>query len=465
MGKLTTVASVAGPAVAAAAVISYISITNSANSIYEGEGNVVFTVATAGLTNGTTLYYTIHQQGGTVNAASFASNSMTGSFAVNNNIGTFTLDSALESNTTDDYFNVTVSASLGGNVVLTSANVKIVDLTSYNATLATYNTGYGGQTISYSIGGTTAGASAGVSTGTTGSTTTLTFQGTTITAYGGQGGKTTDALGGSYTGGNGGYEGGSGSLGNIWAGPGSAINYTSSYGGGGGGTGGSIYVAYGGYITQNRGGAWANSYTQNYINTVSANGIYAFLTTASPNGLGLATALFSSNANIFGVKNSGTYGYQNVGDAGPYFGGGGGGYSGTKSLSAPHTGFTATYGGAGGIGGGGGGAAVAVTVNSSNVYTFTAQAGGAGGQGVVVLKYVQANSNITGALTTSGSSTTVPANTVSITAWAIGGGGSGAGSTVVNGSPMSGRSGGGGGGGGIVYKTWSLGSPPTKPSL
>lgn len=440
MSKITALSSIVGPVFSSGVLSSgFVSISPSVTSIYEGEGAVTFTVQTFAFANNTTAYYQINQTGGTVTGASFTSNSLTGSFVVNNNVGTFTLTSALESNTTDDYFTVSVSEASGGTARVTSSQIKIVDLTTYNTALAAYNTGFGGQTLSYTIGGSSTGA---------GNKTTVTFQGSTMTANGGAAGVLGGyAAGGTYSGTyDGGTNGGTGGLGASWTGVGGSGS-SLTYAGGGGGPGG----VSGGQPA----GAWVGA-SPFYS---SSGGVYTFLIS---NGY-LASQFAGPATNVGG--SGGTTQLQ--GSPGKYFGGGGGGGSFTKSLAANVTAYSITNGGAGQWGGGGGGGGASTKTNSLSQYTYATQAGGAGGAGVVILQY---NEGTTGAVITAGTSRVIPTGVTSVKAWAVGGGGGGKASTKLTtaGVPSVtyGQNGGGGGGGAIVWRKWTFGSgAPTKPAL
>lgn len=446
MSKLSALSSMGGPVNRNSGLTpTFLAATPSVTSMYESEGSVTFTVTSFAIPNNTTVYYTINQVSGTISTTSFTSGSLSGSFVMNNNNGSFKLYAALEDgNNTDDTFNISIRlGSITNPVLLTSPNVKIVDLTSYNSALNLYNVGYGGLTMTYSIAATSSAA---------GNKTTVTFQGTTITANGGGAGVLgATSAGGTFSGGDGGYAGGTGQLGSSWRGVGGAAG-GSGTAGGGGAPGGNNGGSPGQYA-----GGWVGT-TSNATTNTRLNGLLNFMTAAgwSFNMAGPATSPT-------------TFGYAATGSPGNYLGGGGGGYAATQNLSAGNTAYQRAYGGPGGqLGGGGGGAGVSSVTNYLGQYTYASQAGGTGGPGGVVVQY---NGGTTGAFITSGTSRTIPTGVRTIKVWAIGGGGGGksstsAGTVYPSGTVYGGKCGGGGGGGGVAWKTWTYAlSSPTKPPL
>lgn len=237
------------------------------------------------------------------------------------------------------------------------------------------------------------------SDGSAGGDTTVTFKGTTITAYGGQGGNGASeiAYGGSYSGGDGGQQGGGANGGDS----------TWSKGGPGGGAIGRRGGNDGGYYYGGHGAATSDSGGTNIIAQFLA-----------PAGIDYSS---------FGVGNTDA-GYSAEG-----FGCGGGGGGGP--------GASGGYGGNGKFGGGGGGA----TSGQGSA------SGGYGGTGCVLIRRTLGDGSFAYVTLTGGNTWTVPANTKEIKVWAIGGGGAGA---SVYGSPQT--VGGGGAAGGICYKTWSV---------
>ena len=414
---------------------AYLSVTPSVVSLYEGT-SVTFVVNTFAVPNNTTAYYTITQVSGTVGTSTFTSASLSGSFNLYNNTGSFTLTtSAEDGNNTDDIFTVSIrETSVSGAVKLTSAEIKIVDLTTYNSAQATFDNGFGGLSLTYAIG------AAGVKT-------TATFQGTTITANPGAAGLLGGyAAGGTYSGGDGGYNGGAGGIGASWVGAG-GTGSSLTYAGGGGGVGGSA----GG---QPNGGWIGTSSTGTF--DFNTSGLYTYLLSA-----GYLASQFAGPAGSVGGSGGTT---QLQGSPGKYLDGGAGGGSFTKSLAANVIAYSVTNGGAGSWGGGGGGGGVSTKTGGLGGYTYATQAGGAGGTGAIAVKY---DSTTTTAIVTTGVSRTIPAGVKSVKVWAIGGGGAGKASTVTtNTGVYAGQNGGGGGAGGLVYKTWTYsGSAPVKPSL
>lgn len=417
---------------------SFLSVTPSVTSLYEGTA-VTFTVNTFAVPNNTTAYYTINQISGTVGTATFTSASLSGSFILNNNTGSFTLTTnAEDGNSTDDTFTVDIrETSITGSVKLTSAQIKVVDLTTYNSALATYNNGFGGQTLTYAIGASSTGA---------GNKTTATFQGTTITANGGAVGTSgaTYAAGGTFSGGDGGVAGGQGMFGTAWIGNGGRTGYWTAGGGAGAGNN------PGGTPAQDM-GAWVGTTTGT---DARMNYLLSFITSMG------WTVNTSGPARTYN-----TIGNFSLGVPGNYFAGGGGGGAATQNLTASNGSYNKASGGAGGpMGGGGGGGGVASITDYLGNYTYTVQAGGAGGAGGV---FVQYDNIASGAMITTGVSRTIPAGVKQVKVWAIGGGGAGKSSTSsITTGVYGGQCGGGGGAGGMVWKTWTYaGTAPTKPSL
>jgi hypothetical protein len=441
MSKLTALASMAGPVSGSPVGLTFLSVVPSVTSLYEGD-TVSFTVNTIAAPDGTVMYYTINQITGTISSSTFTTGSMSGSFTVNNNIGTFSLPTAAEDgNTTTDTFTVNIRpTSITDTVKLTSAAIKIVDLTTYNAAVISYNSGFGGQTLSYSIGATSTAA---------GNKSTATFQGITITGNGGAAGVNGGyAAGGTYAGGDGGVNGGQGSIGVNWIGNGGRAGGAGTAGGGGAPANNA-----GGYPAQDMGGWFGTTSAEIAASNSRMNGMWTFLTTAG------------YSLNITGPARSlTTTGNFAVGAPGNYFGGGGAGYAMTQNLTVNNAAYNKANGGAGGMGGGGGGAGVATKTDYLGVYTYTTQAGGAGGAGGVIVQY---NDGIGGAVITSGTSRTIPAGVTKVKVWVIGGGGGGKSSTSsISTGVYGGSTGGGGGGGGTAWKTWTFSTPsPTKPSL
>ena len=57
---------------------------------------ITITVTTEGITDGTTLYYTVSGTLGTITAADFTDNTLSGSFTINNDTGSFTKTVAID---------------------------------------------------------------------------------------------------------------------------------------------------------------------------------------------------------------------------------------------------------------------------------------------------------------------------------------------------------------------------------
>jgi len=254
-----------------------------------------------------------------------------------------------------------------------------------------------GQTITYTLGQGGQGGS-GASNGNNGTNTTVTFQGVTLTAFGGTGGRynsTQNANGGSFSGGDSGVVGGVGG------------GMTGDDGGGGGGAIGGVGAPYTGSSNRGQNGAQSSDYLGLQAAVIASN--FTWIGT----GAGADDGSTPRNA-----KNGGTA----LG-----FGCGGGG-----------AGWYGGNGGTGLYGGGGGGASGYSAV----------QTGGRGGQGAVVCQFVGGSTQYI--VLTSGTAYTVPAGTTAVRIWAIGAGGGGAGSPA-----QDGTAGGGGGAGGISFRTWT----------
>jgi len=287
-----------------------------------------------------------------------------------------------------------VSATFTGS----GSNYNAVSLEILANAPGTPHLDFGGQQITYSLGSGGASPSGAVA-GNAGGTTTATFMGTTITATGGVGGlyntSSGTSAGGTGSGGDGSADGGRGGAarGNV-----------------GGNGGGGIFsaTAIATSVAANSGIAGAQS--------VDVSGLQAAVTAAGYSWTGPGAG--SATTTPVDVNHGGNA---------TGFGCGGGGANAAGG-----------NGGNGLLGGGGGGA-------SGNSAT---QSGGAGGSGAVVCQFTT-RSGLSYQVLTSGTSYTVPNQTISVKLWAIGGGGSGAGcpatTTVAGGS---------GGAGGTSFKTW-----------
>lgn len=254
-----------------------------------------------------------------------------------------------------------------------------------------------GQTITYSIGQGGLGGN-GASNGANGSNTSVTFQGITMTGFGGTGGRynlTQNAIGGSFSGGDSGIVGGVGG------------GATGDDGGGGGGAIGGSGAPFVGSSNRGQSGAQSADFA------------------------GLQSAVIGASFQWFGIGAGSDDGTtpRNAKNGGTAlgFGSGGGG-----------AGWYGGNGGTGLYGGGGGGASGYSAV----------QTGGRGGQGAVVCQFSGVTTQFI--ILTSGTSIVIPAGTSSVRIWAIGAGGGGAGSPA-----QDGTTGGGAGAGGIAYKAWT----------
>lgn len=383
--------------------------------LYEGGGSnvtVTYTVTTSGIPDSTRLYYSTNTTAGTIGAATFTSASTTGNFTVTGNTGTITLTTATEDgNSTNDAFTLSIrKINQAGPVMLTGANVKIVDLTTYNTQLTNYTAN--GLVVSY----TTGQAGAKGATPSAGGTSSITFAGTTITATGGTPGTATAGGGGGGSGGDGAATGGSGGAVSVYSGGGGALA------GGNGGTG----TSAGG-----TGGTMVNA---------SSGGLYAFLAAIKTIGWGSGTGVIGTGGTPATSSSSLVSSFD-----GNVCGGGAGGNS-----------INGQGGNGGGFGGGGGGS-----------YNKLASLGarGDGGPGAFCLAYLDGtttgNALFNNPYSPGGgnytTSFTLKSDWTTFKVWAIGGGGGAR-------SDQSGASA-GGGAGGLAWKTFSRGSAPTKPPL
>lgn len=104
------------------------SISPSAASVNEGS-SVTFTVTTANVPNGTTLYFSTNVITGTVNSSDFSDSAITGSFTITNNTATITRTLTNDVTTEGpESFQLQVrTGSTSGTIVATSSTVTIGD--------------------------------------------------------------------------------------------------------------------------------------------------------------------------------------------------------------------------------------------------------------------------------------------------------------------------------------------------
>ena len=179
-----------------------------------------------------------------------------------------------------------------------------------------------GQVVSYSIGVSGSGG-VGAGNGSSGGTTSATVNGVTITAFGGSGGQFNNGVtvsGGSYSGGDGGANGGSG------------IGISGDAGGPGGGAIGGVS----GSIAGTDGGTGANSADVSGLFSALSSTGYTTVSGGTGSGRGsggTANINHGGNASGFGCGGGGAGYYGGNGGNGLYGGGGGGaaGYTGTQS--------------------------------------------------------------------------------------------------------------------------------------
>jgi len=116
------------PTITVADVVPTYSVIPSATSVNEGS-SVTFTVTTAGVPNGTVLYWTALQVSGTLSASDFSDAALSGSFTVNSNSGTVTRTIAADrSSESTEIFKLEIrTSSITGTVIATSDSVIIND--------------------------------------------------------------------------------------------------------------------------------------------------------------------------------------------------------------------------------------------------------------------------------------------------------------------------------------------------
>ena len=154
-------------------------IIESSTAVVEGD-TITFTINTTNIGDNTTLYYTIS---GTVSAADFTDNTLSGSVVINNNSGSFskTLLNDLSIVATEGEENFTVSlrtGSINGTIVDTTNIITVEDTStsSYTLTQSTSSVDEG-QSVSFTL--TTTGITDGTilyytTTGTASTTTDIT---------------------------------------------------------------------------------------------------------------------------------------------------------------------------------------------------------------------------------------------------------------------------------------------------
>ena len=117
------------PTITVADVVPTYSAIPSTTSVNEGS-TVTFTVTTAGVPNGTVLYWTALQVSGTISASDFSDAALSGSFTVNSNTGTITRTIASDRSTESvtEIFQLQIrTTSTTGTIVATSDSVTIND--------------------------------------------------------------------------------------------------------------------------------------------------------------------------------------------------------------------------------------------------------------------------------------------------------------------------------------------------
>ena len=124
------------------------SISQTATSVNEG-GNIVYTVTTTNVTDGTTLYWSL---AGTAVADDFNPASLTGSFTISSNSGTFTVTVATDTvSDNGETFTASVrTGSTSGTVVATSSQVTITNVPSSPSSNETFALKFSGGNLTFS---------------------------------------------------------------------------------------------------------------------------------------------------------------------------------------------------------------------------------------------------------------------------------------------------------------------------
>jgi hypothetical protein len=360
--------------------------TASSSSVAEGS-SVSFTASVSQNYSGT-LYYTINQVSGTVNASDFTDGLTSGSFTVSNGSGSISKTLTYEPNSEgSESFTMSLRfGSTSGYVIATSGTVSITEVTlqrviitsgSGSATVPsnltqlisiecigsgddgdTFSRGGGGGAYAKitSLSGFTANATYYYHTGVKGASGQDTWVNKVFNikpssssdgvaaarASGTTGGSSTNSVGTTrYSGGNGGTNlsgrgnGGGGAAGPLGAGQNGGSSATNSGGGGGGAGGGSSTAGTAGGATNGgNGGA-------GYLGTGGTTGTSGTGAAGTAGGGGAGGG--STTGSNGGAGGASSYWGTNIGP-----GGGGGGGGGAFATAG-------TNGGAGGLYGGGGG--------------------------------------------------------------------------------------------------------------
>jgi hypothetical protein len=351
--------------------------TTTPGSVNEGSA-ATFIITTTGVTNGTTLYWTVQ-----TNAGDFATSS--GSFTVTSNSGTFNVTPTADSTTEGaETFTVAVrTVSTSGTIVATSASVTINDTsvaaTPFGVTYIVLAGGGGGPPLGNDSGGGGAGGYrtngppgnlSGGPAGTLEGAMTL-APATNYPVTVGAGGNNSSGGPSTFNGitSTGGGRGGGGP-------PGASASPGGSGGGGSPASGGSGTAGQGHpggtYSTDAGGGGGAGAAGEPGIPSSPTKG---------NGGAGRQTTIYDI-PNYF-VGGGGGGGHDNAGPNLVGLGGNGGGGQGGRSTAGPGGGL-AGIPGVSTTGGGGGGVG-----NGINT-------GGTGGPGVVVLRYPNARTCVVG---------------------------------------------------------------------
>jgi len=125
-------------------------ISESTTSINEGE-SVTFTVTTADVIDGTTLYYSTG--GGQVSGSDFSDSSLSGSFTINSDTGTIVRTAARDAvaDGTESFNLVIRTESVSGSAVTTSQNISIGDIVPTNDITPSATSINEGQSVTFTV--------------------------------------------------------------------------------------------------------------------------------------------------------------------------------------------------------------------------------------------------------------------------------------------------------------------------
>jgi len=118
-------------------------LSQDSTSLNEGE-TVTFTITTQNVQDGTTVSFNTT---GTVNAADFTDNTLSGNVTINNNSATFTRTITNDFTVGEGAENFTITLSQGGSVIATGNQIAVAD-----SSVASYNVASGSATVTLTTG-------------------------------------------------------------------------------------------------------------------------------------------------------------------------------------------------------------------------------------------------------------------------------------------------------------------------